>query len=122
MSRGIRVLGVAVAGLGGAGMATATGRNGLADLVVLGAAVVVGELIELAPSNRASLPLSFAVIIVLLRASTPGEFLLVVGAASVVAVALRPEPSGVWSRGLLLAERLAEGFAAGASYRVVIHM
>jgi hypothetical protein len=121
MSRAVRLALVTLAGLVAVAVAAAISSSGsLVDLVVLGAALVVGELLELSPSDRAALPLSFAVVVVLLRAANPTEFLVVVAAAYVVAVVVRPEPTGVGSRALLLAERIASGFAAGGAYRLVL--
>ena len=121
MSRAVRLALVTLAGLIAAAVAaTVSGSGNLVDLVVLGTALVVGELLELSPSDRAALPLSFAVIVVLLRATSSTEFLVVVVAAYTVAVVVRLEPRGIGNRVLLLAERIASGLAAGAVYRLVM--
>jgi hypothetical protein len=119
MSRTQRVTLVAVFGLVGAGI-TALVYPGYEDLVILGAALVGSELFQLRPVGRAALPLSFAVVVVLVAATTPVEFAIVVGVGYVLGVALRPEPVGPWQRTLLLAERLAEGYCVRAAYRLVI--
>ena len=62
-------------------------------LVVLGAGVVAGELLVLRPAERAPLPLSYAVILVLVRGASPAEFLVTVFAAEMVAYLFRPERS-----------------------------
>jgi hypothetical protein len=58
--------------------------------------------------------------VVLVPASTPTQYAFVVGIGYVVAVAVRFEPSGIWDRTLLLAERIAEGFVIRAAYRLVV--
>ncbi len=90
------------------------------DLAILGAALVASELFDLRPMGRAPLPISFAVAVVLVPASTPTEYALVVGIGYLVAVVMRPEPSSLWDRALLLAERLAEGYVIRAAYRIVV--
>jgi hypothetical protein len=87
-------------------------------LAVLGAAVLGGELFELKPARRAALPLSYAVILVLLRAGSPAEFLVTVGAAEVVAFLLRDERS-VWDRIWVTARRMAAAIAALGVYTAV---
>lgn len=95
-------------------------EGNLADLVILGAALVIGELFELRPADRSPLPLSFAVVVVLVRASTAKEFVLVIVAGYLVAAFVRVEPTGVVPRLILFAERLAEALAAGAVYRIIV--
>src|SRR5688572_17535969 len=90
------------------------------DIVILGAALVGSELFELRPPGRKALPLSFAVAVVLVLASTPVQFALVIGIGYLIAVAIRPEPTRFFDRILLLAERIAEGYAIRAVYRVVV--
>ncbi len=89
------------------------------DLVILGTALVVGELFELRPSNRAPLPLSFAVVVVLVRAANVEQFVAIVASAFLVATLVRSEPRGVLGRALHYAERLAEALAAGAVYHLI---
>src|SRR5581483_5067572 len=74
---------------------------------------------ELCPVNRAPLPLSFAVAVVLVRAATPVQFALIIGIGYLVAVIMRLEPARLFDRVLLLAERIAEGYAIRAAYRLV---
>lgn len=121
MSRMRRV--ALLAALGAVGGALAEGlrpETNLADLVVLGAALVIGEMFELRPADRAPLPLSFAVVVVLVRAATPTEFVALVIAAYAVTGVVRLQPTGVVERLFVTAERFAEALAAGAVYRVVV--
>ena len=90
------------------------------DLIILGTALVVGELFELRPANRAPLPLSFAVVVVLLRAADIEQFIVIVTSAFLVAAILKREPTGLRLRSLLCAERLTEALAAGAVYSAII--
>jgi hypothetical protein len=121
VSRSMRSLVIGGVGLVAAGVVEIVHPGGtLAELVVLGTALVVGELFELRPADRSPLPLSFAVVVVLVRAATPTEFVLLVTAGYLVAAFVRMEPTGITARAMLAAERLAEAFAAGAVYRLVI--
>ena len=92
----------------------------LIDVVVLSVALVASDLIELRPANRVALPLGFAVVLVLLRAATATEFVVVISAGSLAAVALRTDLQGMATRLLLFAEFLAAGLGAGAVYRLVV--
>jgi hypothetical protein len=92
----------------------------ISDLIILGTALVVGELFELRPANRAPLPLSFAVVVVLVRAADVEQFVAIVVAGFLVATIIRSEPRGLLGRSLLYFERLAEALAAGAVYHAVI--
>jgi hypothetical protein len=67
--------------------------RGAAGLVALGAGVVAGELLVLRPPDRAALPCSYAVFLVLVRAGSAWEFAAVVLVAEAAAlVAREPEP------------------------------
>jgi hypothetical protein len=121
MSRTVRIVGVAVAGaVAGIVAALTTSGSTIPDLAVLTAALVIGELVELRPAGRAALPLSFAVIVVLVRAATPVQFVIIVIIGELVAIPLRNEPTGIASRFIVTAERITEALAAGAAYRVVV--
>jgi hypothetical protein len=89
----------------------------LGELVVLGAAIVAGELLELKPGNRAPLPMSFAVFVVLAREANLLEFTVTLLAAELVATALRERPLRV--RLSLLGHRVTCAFAALAGFSVV---
>jgi len=121
VSRGRRVVLIAALGLVGGGLAELLSpETNLADLVVLGAALVIGEMFELRPADRTPLPLSFAVVVVLVRAATPTEFVLIVVAAYAVTALVRVEPPGLVERSFVTTERIAEALAAGAAYRIII--
>jgi hypothetical protein len=90
-------------------------------LAVLGAAVVAGELFVLRPAERAPLPLSYAVILVLVRAASPAEFLVTVFAAETVAYLLRPERSE-WDRIWLTAIRLGAALAALGAFHGAVDL
>src|SRR6266705_3957303 len=99
MSRSARIVAVAVAGVAAGVAATIiTPSSTVADLALLTAACVVGELVELRPAGRAPLPLSFAVVIVLVRAATPVQFVVIVVVAQAVALLLRTEPGPLGAR------------------------
>jgi hypothetical protein len=87
-------------------------------LVALGAGVLVGELLELRPPVRAALPLSYAVMLVLLRAASVEEFAVTVVAAELVAAALRDAPSVV-ARATRFLERCAAAGVALGIYTLV---
>jgi hypothetical protein len=119
MSRGRRV--AILAALGAVATAVvAVVWPGNEDLAVLGTALVAGELFELRPAGRAALPLSFAVLVVLIPASTPAQYAIVVALGYAAATVIRITPADWPSRLLLLAERVAEGYAARAAYRIVV--
>jgi hypothetical protein len=121
MSRGLRFGGlVAASGICVLVAVLLGASQQVVDVIVLGAALAVGNLVELRPAERAPLPLGFAVVVVLLQAATPKQFIAVVVGASLMGVALRAEPPGLAARLLLFAEFLAEGLGAGAVYRLVV--
>jgi hypothetical protein len=120
MTTGRRLLIVAVLGAFAAAIAELVDPGGSSTaLAVFAAAVVAGELLVLRPAERAALPLSYAVILVLVRAASPAEFLVTVFVAEVVAFLLRPERS-VWDRVWLTAIRLAAAVAALGAFHVVV--
>jgi HD domain len=113
-------LGIVVAlGAIGAAIAQLVDPGGSAVvLVVLAAGIVGGELFVLRPAMRAALPLSYAVILVVLRAGSPAEFMVTVFAAELVAFGLRSEPT-VWDRVWVTARRLGAAAAALCVYQLV---
>src|ERR1017187_2591604 len=120
MSRVLRIVGlVGISGICVVVAALLGASQQLVDVIVLGAALVAGILVELRPAERSPLPFGFAIVVVLLRAATPGQFIAVVAGASLAGVALRAEPTGWPARLLLLAEFLAEALGAGAVYRMI---
>jgi hypothetical protein len=112
-------LSIAVAlGALGAGVAELLDPGGVwTALVVLGAALIAGELLELRPADRSPLPLSYAVILVLVRAGTPAQFAVVVVVAEALALLLRTEPEQS-TRLQLTATRLVAAGAALAVYQL----
>jgi hypothetical protein len=104
------LVGVAV----GAGLDSST-----FTIAVLAAGVLVGELLELRPPERATVPLSYAVVLVLLRAASPVEFLIAIAAAEVLASVLRPAP-GPLVRLELFAQRMVAAAVALGSYHLVV--
>src|SRR4051794_36069086 len=75
------------------------------SVVVLGAAIICGEIFVLRPAHRAPLPLSYAVFLVLLRAGSPAEFVIAVCVAELIALLFRPEELA-WDRVWLTATRI----------------
>ena len=90
------------------------------DLIMIGAALVIGEMFELRPMRRAPLPLSFAAVVVLTRAADPWDFALVVAMACAVAVLWRPTPPALLAKAVLVFERYGEAAVAGVTYYVVL--
>ena len=114
---------VAVVGAGGTTATVALllgASHQFVDLVVIGTALVIGDLFDLRPADRATIPVGFAVVVVLLRAATPREFIALIIATAIVAVALRTEAGPLAARLVLVAEILAAGLAAGATFRVIV--
>ena len=122
MSRSLRVGLVSVAGIGAALFAYSVVGGQWPVLIVLAAAIIVGELVELRPAGRSPLPLAFAVVTVLVRAANAAEFCAVVVFAETVASAIHPDLVGWGDRALRWAERIAAALAAGACYRAVIEI
>jgi hypothetical protein len=90
------------------------------DLIVIGTALLIADLFDLRPAGRPSLPVGFAVVVVLLRAATPQEFVTVIISTAFLAVALRAEPRSLTARLLLLAEMLVAGLGAGAIFHTIM--
>ncbi len=116
MTRGAALVVTAVLGALGAVVAEIVDPGGpWTALALLGAAVVAGELLELRPASRSALPLSYAVVLVLVRAASPGELAVTVIVAEAIAFLLRPE-SSVPVRLRLTATRLVAATAAFVAY------
>jgi hypothetical protein len=109
---------VATAGIVAALIAYAIDRNSTAnDLALLAAGVVLGELFVLRLEDRSSVPLSFAVMIVLASSFALDEFACTVIAAEIVAFFLCSrgnEPRGRWE---ILVARILVAAATVAAYR-----
>jgi len=115
-ARAAAVLG---AGILIAGIAWLAGASStVVDLAVLAGALAAGELMELKPLGRAPLPLSFAVMTVIVT-SPPWQVIAVVLVSEIVAYAVHTEVRGFGARSIRVAERCAEAFAAGAVYQVI---
>lgn len=115
--RATLVVVIAVCGLGVGLLCRVIVSEAMGDLVMLGAAIVIGELLELKPPQRAPIPLSFAVFVVLARDADALQFVVTLVAAELVATALRPRTAQ--SRFRLLADRLLCGAAAGLVFDAV---
>ncbi|MFM7271440.1 MAG: hypothetical protein ACKO2C_07370 [Actinomycetes bacterium] len=88
-------------------------------LVLLGAAIALGELLQLRPSGRVALPLSYAFFLVAVRAGTPTEVIVTVVLALVLGALLSTEPDP-WTRIYTLAVRIGAFIAALSVYRFAI--
>jgi hypothetical protein len=88
-------------------------------IAAIAAGMLVGELLELRPLARATVPLSYAVVLVLLRATSPVQFLIAVTAVEAVAFVLRPAPN-LLTRAELFAQRMVAVAAALGLYHLVI--
>ena len=110
-----------VVGLGGLGAAVAESTHPggeVTALVLLAAAVALGELVVMRPPHRGSLPLAYAFMLVLVRAASPAEALVAITVAELLVLPLR---SGPWSeRTAQSCEHLLSGIAALAVYRTAL--
>ncbi len=121
MSRQARVACIVGIGtLAAAGAMIAGVRHSTIDLIVLAAGLVIAEMFEMHPAKRAALPLSFAMLVVLVRAADTWEFALIVAATVPIAVLLRPDPTTIRSKGALVLERFAEAAGAGFAYHLIV--
>lgn len=117
----VRLAVIALLTISGVSLAVLLGASArLVDVIVLGAALVAGDLVELRPTNRVALPIGFALVLVLLRATSGTEFVAVITVSSAVAVVLRTDQEGMARRALLFAQFLAGGLGAGAVYQLVV--
>src|SRR5260370_22393621 len=121
--KALRVRLAVIAAMGTVGVLAAlfVGADGrVVDLVALGSALVAGDLVELRPANRHALPIGFAIVLVLLRAASPTQFVVIVAAGSAAAVLLRTDHERSATRLLLFVEFLAGGLGAGAVYELIV--
>jgi len=88
-------------------------------LVFLGSAIAAGEILNLRPSGRVALPLSYAFFLVVVRAGTPAEVIVTIVVALGLAFILSPEPT-LWRRIYTTSVRLAAILAALIAYRLVL--
>lgn len=113
-----RALGLLVAGLIAACAARLVGApSAVVDLSLLAGALAAGELVYLRPTDRSPLPLSFAVMTVIVT-SAPWQAVIAIVVAELVACSVNSDLRGFRARVLRLAERCAEAFAAGAVYQL----
>jgi hypothetical protein len=87
-------------------------------LVVLTGTVVAGELVELRPRHRAPVPMSYAFMLVIIRAFPFGEALGAIAVAELLAALLRAEPT-VARRVAVSAHHLVAGVAGLVVYAVL---
>ena len=120
MSRRARLgVPVVLGAVGAALVAVLDPRGPWLVLVLLGAAIAVGELLQLRPIGRVALPLSYAFFLVAVRAGTPTEVILTVVAALVLGALISAEPDP-WTRTYTLAVRIGAFVAALSVYRAAI--
>ncbi|MGZ6950695.1 MAG: hypothetical protein ACXVJX_01160 [Acidimicrobiia bacterium] len=94
MRLGTRALVVVVATLAGIVASELASPGGTTTgLVALIGSVALGELVVLRPRHSSAVPLSYAFMLVLVRAFPAGEALLAIGLAEAVAAAVRYEPT-----------------------------
>lgn len=122
MNRAVRAACVAGTASVAAAALFVAGSSAEAQLLILGAALVVGELFELRPANRPALPLSFAVVVVLVRAASPTQFVVVVCTGYLIAASLRVNPDRLVERSLILAQRVAGALSAVLAYHAVLDL
>ena len=114
MSLRIRLAGLGLVGICAALLSVLTDApQRTTDVIVLGAALVAGYLIELRPAERMPLPIGFAVAVVLVRAAPLGEYTLVVTLAAFAGVLLRPDLHGLKPRALTWVDYAVSGVACG---------
>lgn len=121
MSRRHALLGAVAAAAVGAGIAALVDPGGpWVARSLLGGGVVAGELLELCPAERPPIPLSYAVLLVLVRDISVRDFALTIGVAELVALVLRAQPRAIVARVLLLAQRAGAAAAAYVCYGVIV--
>lgn len=90
-----------------------------AVLILLGLGIAVTEGIELRPSGRARIPTSHAVVLVLLRAATITEFVVVVTATQLVTAVMRDTHTTLAVRARVFVQRTGAAAAALIVYRTI---
>lgn len=88
-------------------------------IVVLSAAVALGELVALRPRHRQPIPLSYAPMLVLIRAFPAPAVVLAIGIGELLATPLRPGRSP-WARAGVSLERLAAGVGGLVVFRALL--
>ncbi len=122
MNRGRRVALVCVLGLIAAGVAHFVDPNGRADaLTFLAAGLVLGELLALRLEDGGSLPLSYAVLIVLASSFSLHSYAIAVLSAELVSIVLRISDRSR-ERIKIFAVRMAVAAATYAAYQAAWHL
>lgn len=117
MSIRIRLAAIGVVGLSAAGLSVLVDApRRTTDVIVLGAALVAGYIVELRPLGRSPLPIGFAVAVVLVRAANFGEYALVVVVAATLGALLRRDLTGSRQRLSTLAVYILSGVICGAVF------
>jgi hypothetical protein len=93
-----------------------------AGAVLLGAGVVLGELLVLKLADGTGLPLSYAVLLVIVTCFPPLAVVALVLGAELVAVIVRAEPRGLAARALVGAQRVLVAAGALGAFRVARHL
>ena len=113
-----RITAVVVAGVLAAGAAHLLTHNGVAvSLVLLAAGVVVGELLEIQPPGGPPLPLSYAVVLVVVALASAPAFAATILVAEGVAAVVRTGVH-VRTRVLTAMQRCAGAAVAYAAFRI----
>jgi hypothetical protein len=102
--------------------AYALGHVAAADLALLAAGVVIGEILVLRLEDRSAVPLSYAVVMVLAAGFSFGEFAVTLVCAELIAYCVCRRPSEPVTRVPILLTRLVVGAATFAAYTAVAHL
>ncbi|MDQ1466478.1 MAG: hypothetical protein QOH10_893 [Actinomycetota bacterium] len=117
-----RIAWVVVGGLlAGATVHVAQPHSIAGGAVLLAAGAVLGELLVLRLGDGTGLPLSYAVLIVLVSSFQPAAVAALVVGAELVAVFVRVEPSGLPARVWVGLQRILVAAGALGAYRVARH-
>lgn len=121
MSGRARVAVVGALGVVAAAAAHVADQGTAAELALLAAGIVVGELLVLRLEDGSAVPLSFAVMIVVAASFEPNEYVVTVLAAELVAFLLRSSGRDRFSAEILVA-RVAVAAATLGAYRAAEHL
>jgi hypothetical protein len=115
-----RLVAISIVGVLGACIADLNGVSGsITSLIVLATVLVIAERFKLRPLGRAPLPLSFAIVIVLVRAADPVDFAITVAISYAVAMLFVEPTQRLVTRLLTYVERVAEALVALAAFELV---
>jgi len=93
-----------------------------AGAVLLAAGVVLGELLVLRLDDGTGLPLSYALLLVLVTSFPPAAATALVVGAELVSLVVRVEPSSIVARGFVAARRIVVAAGALGAFRVARHL